>query len=156
MTFRTSQTAVIPFYFALVCVIGVGCDSDSGDSNNSVTGTLTATVGGVAYSATSLSKLTSSGLTIRTTSDDGRILSLTFLGISSDGQYALINRALDPAPGVAGGFSAGGETYNIDTGTVNLSAFTSDRITGTFSGTATGLLGAANLTVIGGSIDVRY
>ncbi len=157
MTIRSvSPSIFLHGLLAAIIIIFGGCDGTSDDSSQTVTGTLTATIGGVAYTATSFSRLTANGLTITTTSGDGRSLSLTFLGISSDGQYSLINRALDPTPGVAGGYSADGETYNIDTGIINLTAYTNDGITGTFVGTATGLLGAPDLAVLGGSIDVEF
>ncbi len=151
---RFSKTWVL--VFALLLSFSA-CDSDNGGNDRTEpSGSLTATVGGSAYSANSITILTNNGLTLSTRSEDGRSLSLTFLNIDSTGPFPLINRALTPGAGVAGGYFANSETYNIDTGTVNISTYTNSRIAGTFVGTASGLLGATDLPILDGAFDVEY
>lgn len=113
-------------------------------------------MGGISYSASSITILTSNGFPLSTRSEDGRSHDLTFIDINSTGPFPLINRALTPGAGVAGGYFADGETYTLDSGSVNVSTFTDSRIAGTFTGTARGLLGATDLPVLDGAFDVDY
>lgn len=157
MQYVTAKPFKTCLSFLVFLLLLNGCDSDNGGNDQTdPSGSLTATVGGNAYSASTITILTSNGFTVSTRSEDGRSLSLTFLDINSTGVFPLINRALTPGAGVAGGYSAAGETYNIDTGSVNISTFTDSRIAGTFVGTATGLLGATDLPVLDGAFDVEF
>ena len=146
---------VILFLIPVILFV-VGCDGSGDNSPNEPSGTLTATVGATAYTAATLGILTNNGFTITTRNSDGIRLDLTFLEVNATGQYPLINRAITPGPGVAGGYYTSGETYNIDSGLVSVTSYSSSRIAGTFTGTARGLLGAQNLPVMGGVFDIRY
>ncbi len=140
--------------FLVAVFLTSGCGSDSG-GNGSPTGTLTATVGPTAFVATTITVTGSTKRTIRTTNEDGFSLSLTFIE-TTVGQYSLINQAFDTGPGVAGGYSASGETYSIDSGNISITAYSNNRAAGTFNGTARGLLGATDLPVLNGTFDISY
>ena len=140
-------------------LISFSCKKSSsgpGSDKKQLVRTMEATVGGQAYKAAEITVLTTNGRSVLTRSADGQKLDLTFIGISGPGQYALINQATTQGPGVAGGYiSAAGETYNIDSGTVSLTEYSDTKISGTFGGTASGLLGTPDLSVKAGAFSIE-
>lgn len=139
----------------LTMLLIAGCDSDSNGSDKP-TGTVTATIGGQPFSAVTITRTGSTNVTYRMTSSDDRKLDFTVIGISSPGQYSFFNQALSSGPGIAGGFYPGGESYAVDSGTILIQTISNSRFSGTFSGTARGLLGAADLSIANGSFDIQF
>ena len=153
--YHTPLRLVATVFIIGALLAGAGCSSDGG-SDADPTGTMSATIGGVAFVATSFTKRDANGRSILTTSADGRRLDLTFVGISGPGPHVFFNPFLGSAPGVSGSYFANGETYNVDSGSIAISAYSNSRIAATFTATARGLLGAADLAIVGGMIDVTF
>lgn len=154
MDIRTFSKRTVVLALVVGSFLITGCSSDSG-GDSTPTGSVTALVGSTNYVSTSLTVSGSPDINVRTTSSEGYMLDLTFIGTST-GPFQFFNRGLSSGPGVAGGYIANGETYNIDSGSISISTYADGRIVATFTGTARGLLGATDLPVLNGMIDITF
>ena len=143
----------------MLCASVVGCSDDGGtDDDDDDDNTITATIDGVAYSATLAVQGTYSGgaLVIGGTTSNQRGINIAIPQISQPGTF-------DVGPG-----STAVVTHNIGgtawvtslaggTGTVTVTALSATRAAGTFAVTAVGANGAAgNKVITNGQFDVTF
>ncbi len=149
-------------YFFLVISVGLlqSCGSDSDDSNNPLSqGTMTATVDGVSYTATSVVggtfgvfNVTGSELKGSTTNTISISLpNLTGTGpIEIDGFLSGIAAYYTGNPNSVDYFNNG---FTASSGTVNITEFTATKVSGTFSFVATS--GTTTLNVTNGAFSLN-
>lgn len=145
---------------ALACVMACGSDDEPTNPGGAGGGTLTATVGGVAFSGSLAVQAvrTSSTITISGVSSSQQQLSINLLGVNSTGTVSIGAGSQNFAQ-----FSQGTQTWVSSlvggTGTLTLTTLTASRAAGTFSFTgipsaSTGATG--NKAVTNGTFDVSF